>query len=68
MSPENIFLTFDGDVKLLDFARKSKDSGELTQAGQVKGKLGYVSPEAIKGKVVDGRSDGTPWAQRSTCF
>ena len=58
MSPENIFLTFDGDVKLLDFGiAKSKDSGELTQAGQVKGKLGYVSPEAIKGKVVDGRSD-----------
>ncbi|MBL92811.1 MAG: hypothetical protein CMH56_13485 [Myxococcales bacterium] len=58
MSPENIFLTFDGDIKLLDFGiAKSKDSGELTQAGQVKGKLGYVSPEAIKGKTVDGRSD-----------
>ena len=58
MSPENIFLTFDGDVKILDFGiAKSDKSTDLTQVGQVKGKLGYVAPEAIKGQKIDHRGD-----------
>ena len=57
MSPEHL-PAFDGDVKILDFGiAKSKKWGNLTQAGQVKGKLGYVAPEAIKGKKVDHRGD-----------
>ncbi len=58
MSPENILITFDGRVKVVDFGiAKAKDNAYQTKTGQIKGKLGYVSPEAILGKELDGRSD-----------
>ena len=58
MSPENILITFDGMVKVLDFGiAKAADNTQLTQVGQVKGKLGYVAPEAIQGKKLDARAD-----------
>jgi serine/threonine protein kinase len=62
VSPSNIMLLRAGGVKLLDFgiakaAMEIKTENE-TQAGLVKGKLSYVSPEQIKGATnVDGRSD-----------
>jgi serine/threonine protein kinase len=62
VSPSNIMLLRAGGVKLLDFgiakaAMEIKTENE-TQAGLVKGKLSYVSPEQIKGAgVIDGRSD-----------
>ena len=62
VSPSNIMLLRAGGVKLLDFgiakaAMEIKTENE-TQAGLVKGKLSYVSPEQIKGaSVIDGRSD-----------
>lgn len=58
MSPENILVTFEGQVKVVDFGiAKAADNALRTQAGQIKGKLGYVAPEAILGKGIDGRAD-----------
>ncbi len=58
MSPENILITFEGSVKVVDFGiAKARDNAFRTQAGQIKGKLGYVAPEAILGKTLDARAD-----------
>jgi eukaryotic-like serine/threonine-protein kinase len=58
MSPENLVITFDGSVKVVDFGiAKAADNAVKTMAGQIKGKLGYVAPEAIRGAVVDARAD-----------
>ena len=58
MSPENVIITFEGQVKVVDFGiAKASDNAFRTQAGQIKGKLGYVAPEAILGKQLDGRAD-----------
>ena len=58
VSPQNIFVTYEGDVKLLDFGIvKSRDSSVLTAVGTLKGKLGYMAPEQALGKPVDERTD-----------
>ncbi len=58
VSPQNMILTYEGSVKLVDFG-VAKAEGKLhqTRAGLVKGKFAYMSPEQITGGVVDGRSD-----------
>ncbi len=58
ISPSNLFVTFQGAVKVLDFGI-AKAEGKLTQtrAGMVKGKLLYMSPEQTWAKVLDARSD-----------
>jgi serine/threonine-protein kinase len=58
VNPTNIFLTFEGEVKLFDFGL-AKASGRRAKstAGVVKGKLPYLSPEAIEQMPLDGRSD-----------
>jgi eukaryotic-like serine/threonine-protein kinase len=62
VSPSNIMLLRAGGVKLLDFgiakAAMEIRSDNDTQAGLVKGKLSYVSPEQIRGAAdIDGRAD-----------
>jgi serine/threonine protein kinase len=57
-NPTNILLTYDGDVKLIDFglAKASRRRARSAQ-GIVKGKIPYLSPEQIKQRAVDHRSD-----------
>jgi len=58
VSPTNILLGYDGAVKLIDFGiAKSNEQLMRTQAGLLKGKHGYLSPEQAVGEVVDARSD-----------
>src|SRR6266496_1714779 len=58
MTPHNIFVTFDGQVKVLDFGiAKLGASLVETQAGIIKGKLRYMPPEQISGDPVDRRAD-----------
>jgi serine/threonine protein kinase len=58
VSPPNIMLSVDGSVKLLDFGI-ARTAGRITRtgAGQVKGTVGYISPEQVAGGEIDGRSD-----------
>ncbi|MEM7677236.1 MAG: protein kinase, partial [Myxococcota bacterium] len=58
ISPENLFLTYAGPTKLLDFGvAKVRDRLAETQAGEFKGKVGYMAPEIIRGEEPDGRAD-----------
>jgi serine/threonine-protein kinase len=58
VTPENIFVSFDGTVKVLDFGiAKAANQIEQTRAGEIKGKLSYMSPEQCLGKQLDQRSD-----------
>jgi serine/threonine-protein kinase len=57
VSPANIVISTTGLVKLIDFGiAKVKDSSMKTRAGIVKGKMGYISPEYLAGKI-DARAD-----------
>jgi len=58
VTPQNIVLSFAGDVKLIDFGiAKAKGQLRGTGAGRIKGKLGYMSPEQLRGAGVDARTD-----------
>jgi serine/threonine-protein kinase len=58
VSPQNIMVRGDGVVKLVDFGiAKAANKSSRTQAGMVKGKLQYMSPEQVRGEALDGRSD-----------
>ncbi len=58
VSPENILVSFEGAVKVIDFGIASA-LGRLTETvpGGLKGKIEYMSPEQASGGAVDGRSD-----------
>ena len=58
VTPQNIIVTYDGAVKLLDFgiAKASNRFGE-TRFGTLKGKVPYMSPEQCRGEPLDRRSD-----------
>ncbi|MBI5480502.1 MAG: serine/threonine protein kinase, partial [Deltaproteobacteria bacterium] len=58
VSPSNVFVTMDGEVKLLDFGvAKAAHRLSVTTGGLPKGKLAYMTPEQITGSPLDRRSD-----------
>ena len=58
VSPQNVLVSWDGDVKIIDFGiAKAATRSQKTQAGILKGKFGYMSPEQVRGQPVDRRSD-----------
>jgi eukaryotic-like serine/threonine-protein kinase len=58
ISPPNILLSKNGEVKLVDFGlAKANSQIESTDPGVVKGKFSYLSPEAASGLAVDHRAD-----------
>jgi len=69
LKPENIFVTNDNQIKILDFGLARMDSTAIsesggegalpteTQPGLIKGTIGYMAPEQLRGLPVDARSD-----------
>ncbi|MBL8914610.1 MAG: serine/threonine protein kinase, partial [Archangium sp.] len=48
VSPQNLIVTFDGSVKVVDFGI-AKPASQMTNSGKLKGKLAYMSPEQARG-------------------
>ena len=58
ISPQNILVTFEGGVKVIDFGvAKAAGRAQHTRTGALKGKYSYMSPEQVAGKEIDGRTD-----------
>lgn len=58
ISPQNVVVTFSGDVKIVDFGiAKSGVQIDDTKSGQLKGKVPYMAPEQAAGESIDWRSD-----------
>lgn len=58
VSPSNVLVTYDGDVKVVDFGIAKAAAAQVsTIAGTLKGKIPYMSPEQCRGEAVDRRSD-----------
>jgi eukaryotic-like serine/threonine-protein kinase len=59
VSPQNVLLSYEGEVKLTDFgiAKARTLAQSVTDVGVVKGKYAYMAPEQITGKPLDARAD-----------
>ncbi|XXT20184.1 serine/threonine-protein kinase [Sorangium sp. So ce429] len=59
ISPQNLLVTYDGMAKVVDFgvAKATAFNDSTTRAGQLKGKVSYTAPEAVRGDAIDRRVD-----------
>ena len=58
ISPQNILLSYEGEVKIVDFGiAKAAMNVTHTATGIIKGKVSYISPEQVLGKPIDGKTD-----------
>jgi serine/threonine-protein kinase len=60
ISPQNVFVLYDGAVKVVDFGIAKAETAFLrprTRTGMVRGKMGYMSPEQVYSEKLDARSD-----------
>jgi len=58
VTPHNVFITYEGQSKLLDFGiAKAANSSTHTKQGVIKGKIAYMAPEQALGMEIDSRSD-----------
>jgi serine/threonine protein kinase len=58
VTPHNVFVTYDGQVKVVDFGiAKALNSSSETRTGVLKGKVAYMAPEQARGERVDRRAD-----------
>ncbi|NMB75847.1 MAG: protein kinase [Myxococcales bacterium] len=58
ISPQNILVTFEGAVKIVDFGiAKATHMASKTRSGVLKGKYAYMAPEQVRGREIDGRVD-----------
>ncbi|HET6345833.1 MAG TPA: serine/threonine-protein kinase, partial [Myxococcota bacterium] len=58
VSPQNILVSYDGEVKVVDFGIAKADARSTeTQAGVLKGKFAYMAPEQVAGVAIDRRAD-----------
>lgn len=59
ISPHNLILSYEGNLKVIDFgiAKAASSMSEQTRVGTIKGKTAYMSPEQVNGNGLDARSD-----------
>ena len=57
VSPQNILISYEGEVKVIDFGIAKAETQSHTKTGTIKGKLAYMSPEQAWGNPIDHRSD-----------